>query len=191
MQSFKWKFLHQKKVLAIDREGPKTADNRIKNCWQRAKKTAETGPKTVGRWADRPKSASTEEVRSGWMGLLIETPLCIWNWISNWKFWQKFWLKHHFVLPRCFCGYLRDETFNNEEDAESHMSRTFFLVLAERLCLSLEFLKWKLKFLLVNVNLWTKQSENYFNDPRPYCVLNSALVDYHIKNEKRNSQNGN
>ena len=63
--------------------GSKTVDRGGKKTAETGTKTAETGTKNceteTKNWRQmrggcRPKSASTEEVRSGWMGLLIETP---------------------------------------------------------------------------------------------------------------------
>ena len=66
--------------------GSKTVDRGGKKTAETGTKTAETGTKNCEtetknwrqmRGGRRPKSASTEEVRSAGMGLLIETPLCV------------------------------------------------------------------------------------------------------------------
>ena len=66
--------------------GSKTVDRGGKKTAETGTKTAETGTKNCEtetknwrqmRGGGRPKSASTEEVRSAGMGLLIETPLCV------------------------------------------------------------------------------------------------------------------
>ena len=94
MQRLERNFLSQKKVLPIiDRAtknfrqwDQKLLTEEAKKLQKPGRKTAETGTKNWRNWgkklaADergcRPKSTSTEEVRSAGMGLLIETPLCV------------------------------------------------------------------------------------------------------------------